>query len=235
MVLCNTGDRPASTVVHMRLYQTSSATAAPVSERIWKKIELLAGQTVLESAPIDLPAVTGKRSFLIQWLDGDNHVLGRSEVLVYPANLLGELKPLLGEESLGILDPNNELKPLLKRNHVDFLDLGATALEEFQGRLAIVGPFSSRTQIHGALTQAIRKIARNGVGVVWIQPSARPDDSIMPSFYVVPEGKGSVVVVREDMLANPAVSPKSQLNLVHFCKLALNTAPFSLPDVCTHP
>src|ERR1039458_8627212 len=124
----NAGDKNASADVRTRLYQASSATAVPLSEKNWKKIEILPGQTVLESASMDFPAVNAETRFLIQWLAGTNRVIGKTEVLVYPTNLLSELKPLLGDANFGVLDPNNELKPLLKTAKVDFIDLGETVL-----------------------------------------------------------------------------------------------------------
>jgi hypothetical protein len=231
----NAGDKSASADVRTRLYQTSSATVVPMSEMPWKKIEVLPGQTVLESAPMDFPVVNAETLFLIRWLEGTNRVIGKTEVLVYPTNLLSELKPLLGEENLGVLDPNDELKPLLKQNHVEFSDLGEAALEDFQGKLAIIGPFSTRAQMREGLAQTVQKIARKGVTVVWLQPSPGPKDQIKPSFYIVPEGKCSVVVVQADLVAELPENPKSQLNLVYFCKLALNPTPFSLPDLKTQP
>ena len=231
----NAGDKTAVADVRTRLYQTSSATAAPLSEKPWKKIEIVPGQTVLESASMDFPAVNAETRFLIQWLEGTNQVIGTTEVLVYPTNLLAELKPLLGEENFGVLDPNNELKPLLKQNRVEFSDLGEAALEDFQGKLAIIGPFSTKAQMREGLAPAIQKIAWKGVAVVWIQPSPRPKDQIKPSFYIVPEGKGTVVVVQADLVARLPENPKSQLNLVYFCKLALNPTPLSLPDLKTQP
>jgi hypothetical protein len=231
----NTGDRTADIEVRTRLYQASSATAAPLSEKTWKKIEILPGQTVLESASMDFPAVNVETRFLIQWLEGTNQVVGKTEVLVYPTNLLSELKPLLGEENLGVLDPNDELKPLLKQNKVEFSDLGEAALEDFQGKLAIIGPFQMKAQMREGLAQTIQKIARKGVAVVWLQPPPGPKDQIKPSFYIVPEGKGLVVVVQADLVARLPENPKSQFNLVYFCKLALNPTPFSLPDLKTQP
>ena len=231
----NAGDKSASVNIRMRLYQISSATAAPLSEKSWKKIEILSGQTVLESASMDFPAVNAETRFLIQWLAGTNQVIGKTEVLVYPTNLLGELKPLLGEENFGVLDPNDELKPLLKQNRVEFSDLGEAALEEFQGKLAIIGPFSTKAQMREGLAQSIQRIAGKGVAVVWIQPPPGPKDQIKPSFYIVPEGKGLVVVVQADLVARLPENPKSQLNLVYFCKLALNPTPVSLPDLKTQP
>ena len=218
-----------------RLYQISSATAVPLSEKTWKKIEILPGQTVLESASMDFPAVNAETRFLIQWLEGTNQILGKTEVMVYPTNLLGELKPLLGEDNLGVLDLNNELKPLLKQNHMEFSDLGEATLEDFQGKLAIIGPFSTKAQMREGLTQTIQKIARRGIAVVWIQPPPRPKGQVKPSFYVVPEGKGSVVVIQADLIARLPENPKAQLNLIYFCKLVLNPEPPSLPNLTPQP
>ena len=55
--------------------------------------------------------------FLVQWLEDSNSVIGRTEVLVYPTNLLHELKLLVdeSEDNLGVLDPQNQLKPALKQ------------------------------------------------------------------------------------------------------------------------
>ena len=231
----NAGDKSTGADVRTRIYQTSSATAVPLPEKPWKKIEILPGQTVLESAALDFPAVNGETRFLIQWLEGTNQVVGKTEVLVYPTNLLAELKTLVGEENFGILDPSDELKPLLKQNHVEFSDLGETALEDFQGKLAIIGPFSAGAQMREGLAQTVQKIARKGAAVVWLQPPPGPKDQIKPSFYIVPKGKGAVVVVQADLVARLPENPRSQLNLVCFCKLALNPTPYFLPDLITQP
>ena len=231
----NVSDKTVDAEIRARLYQTTSATAASLAEKPWKKIEILPGQTVIESAQVDFPDVRAGTAFLIQWLEGTNRVIGKTEVLVYPANLLKELKPLLGEDTPGVLDPNNELKPLLKRSRVEFLDLAETPLEDFQGKLAIIGPFQSKNQMREGLAQSIQRIARKGTAVVWIQPPPEPKDKIEPSFYVVPIGKGAVVVVQSDLVASLPEDPRSQLNLIYFSKLALNPEPFPLPDLKTQP
>jgi hypothetical protein len=231
----NVSDKIVDAEIHTRLYQTTSATVAPLAENLWKKIEILPGQTVLESARVDFPEVRAGTVFLIQWLEGTNRVIGKTEVLVYPTNLLKELKPLLGEGTPGILDPNDELKPLLKQSHVDFLDLAETPLEDFRGKLAVIGPFQSKIQMREGLAQSIWRIAAKGAAVVWIQPPPGPKDKIKPSFYVVPEGKGAVVVVQSDLVAGLSENPRSQLNLIYFSKLALNPEPFPLPDLKTQP
>jgi len=231
----NDGDRTAVAEVRTRLFQTSSATAAPLAEIPWKKIEVLSGQTVLESASLNFPAVNAETCFLIQWLENSNHVLGQTEVLVYPTNLLQELKMLTDEKTFGVLDPNNQLMPLLKQNSVPFLDLSAMSLEDFRGRLAIIGPFSSRIQVREGLARAIARITSRGAAVVWIQPPPEPKDPLKPSFYIVPEGKGAAVVVQADLVARLAECPQSQLNLLSLCNLALAPRLFSLPDFAAQP
>jgi hypothetical protein len=218
-----------------RIYQTSSATAVLLAETPWKRLEIPAGETVLESAALDFPAVRSGTKFVIEWLEGTNHAVGKSEVLVYPTNLLGELKPLLKENVPGVYDPDNRLKPLLRQNHVDFEDLSETPLEAFRGRLAIVGPFASKEQMPDGLASQIKSLARAGAGVVWLRPPPGPQEKIAPSFYLVPEGAGTVVVVQAVLTSALRENPQSQLNLVYFCRLALNPQGPVLPDLSPQP
>jgi hypothetical protein len=51
----------------------------------------------------------------------------------------------------------------------------------------------------------------------------------------VPEAKGVVVVVQPDLVADFSENPKSQLNLIYFCKLALHPAPWALPNLSPQP
>jgi hypothetical protein len=222
--------------IHTRVFQTGSGTSVLLSEAPWEKLQILPNQTIIESVALNFPTVRTETRFIIQWWEGTNRMSGITEVLVYPTNLLEELKSLAGDkESLGVFDPTGQLKPLLKMTKVGFVDLDEAVLEDFQGKLAIIGPFSTKAQMREGLAQTIQKIARKGVAVVWIRPPPGPKDPIKPSFYIVPEGKGPVVVVQADLVANPAGSPQAQLNLVYFCKLALNPTPFSLLDSKTQP
>jgi len=230
----NTGDKTADAEIHMRLYQTSSATAVQLSEMLWKKLQVLPQQTVIESARLDFPTVNAETKFLIQWLKNTNHVIGTTEVLVYPTNLLSELKPLAGEEPLGVLDPQNQLKPLLKNSGVDFVDLGNSELENFPGKLAIVGSFASVVQVPTGLTKRVEMLAKKGVAVVWIQPPEN-GKKLQPSFYLVPEGKGAVVIAQADLTSDLLENPESQLNLIYFCKLALHPQRLTLPDLSLQP
>jgi hypothetical protein len=231
----NAGSQPIAPELRWRLYQTSSSLAVPLMEKSWRKLDVLPGQTVLEFVPMDFPAVNTETTFLIQWLAESNRVAGKTEVRIYPTNVLAELKLMVGDDDFGVLDPGGLLKPALQRGGVRFLDLGELALEDFSGKLVVIGPFSSAAQMREGRPQTIQQIARKGVAVVWIQPPAQLWDELTPSFYVVPEGKAAVLVVHPELVADFADSPKSQLNLIHCCKLALNPAPPLLPYLSPQP
>jgi hypothetical protein len=223
----NSGDSTANVPISIRLYQTSSSTAIPLSETHWKTLEILAGQTLLETATLDLPAVRAETRFLVQWLQASN-VLGSTEVWIYPTNQLDELRVLADGAPLGIFDPYNRLRPSLQAVNVDFADLETSGSQAFSGRLAIFGPFESKAEVREDLARVIESLARRGVSVVWIFPALEP--ILKPSFYLVPIGKGVVVVAAHYLAARLDQSPESQLNLVELCRLALHPKPFSLPS-----
>lgn len=226
----NDGAKTVDIPIRARIFQTSSATAVALSDKLWKRLEILAGQTVIESATFDFPAVKADTRFLIQWLEGTNRIVGRTEVLVYPPDLLKHLKPLIEEEPLGAFDPQNHLKPRLKAAGVEFSDLEDTGFEDFRGKLAIIGPFDSKVQMAEALASQIRKLAAKGVAVVWLLPPPERREPIKPSFYTVTEGNGAVVIVQPSLVLNLSESPQAQLNLIQFGRLALHPEPGRFPN-----
>ena len=237
---CNVGKAMIETDIRMRMMQLSSATAMPIDEAPWKTLRVLPGQTIVETAALAFPAVRGETRFLVQWIEGSNRVAGSTEVCVYPTNLLSELRPLVEKEGvLGVYDPQNELKELLRNAKVEFADLGNTELEKFRGTLAIIGPFDPKTSVGSVVTTQIKAIAENGVGVVWVQPPADESwvakEKLKPSFYAVPENQTAAVIVQPELLANLAGNPRAQLNLIYFCKLALSPQPLTLPSVKKQP
>jgi hypothetical protein len=246
VTLRNAGEKLVEFDARTRLFQTTSATAVQIGEPPWKRIQVLPGQTILEAAALDFPAVKAETRFIVQWWESTNHMFGTTEVLVYPTNLLEELKSLVGnEELLGVLDPTDQLKPLLKSLKMDFVDLGESSLENFRGKLAVIGPFASKAQMPEELANRIQTIARKGVAVVWIlpplQPSPQPSpirwemEKLQPSFYSVPEGGIAVIVVQPELIANLSENPQSQLNLIRFCRLALHPEPPHLPHLNPQP
>jgi hypothetical protein len=222
---------PVSSEMRLRLFQTSSATAAPLAELSWKRLQVLPGQTALESARLDLPAVRAETRFVVQWVIESNQVVGVSELLVYPTNLLHELKPLLGDTELGVLEPHNELKPLLKAAGVEVSKLQDAGLDRFYGKLAIIGPFQFKEETPGNLPASAKALARKGTGIVWIQPPHSEREPIQPSFYLVPEGKAAIVIVQRELIENLSQNPQAQLNLIQLAKLALHPELPHLPDL----
>src|SRR5579863_9257910 len=117
----NPGSDTVSADLHAHILQATSATTAPWNDVAWKKLQVLPGQTVMESAQLDFPAVRARTKFLVQWVGGSNDVCGVTEILVYPTNLLAELKSLAVDSSLGLYDPQNQLKPLLKNLNIRYV------------------------------------------------------------------------------------------------------------------
>jgi hypothetical protein len=229
--------------IRARILQATSATAVSHSAVPWKKVRVLPGQTILESAPLDFPVVKAETQFLVRWLDDANRVIGATSVLVYPTNLLQALQPFLSRTNFGVLDPGNQLKPLLKAQGISFKDLGEINLDHFSGRLAIIGPFESKAQMPEDLPNRIRTIAEKNVAVVWIQPPQRVPlspladwgrEKIQPSFYSVQKSQTAVVVVQPEMVSHLRENPQSQIALVYFCHLALNPQPATLPGLCSN-
>lgn len=233
----NPGNVIVGAEIRARILQTSSATAVLSGEAPWKKLDVLPQQTVLESAQLDFPAVRAETKFLVQWLDATNQVLGKTAVLVYPTNLLDELK-LLADESannIGVLDPQSQIKPALKCSAVKFVDLAEAELDAFTGKMAIVGPCRPDDPEWNGLADRISKLAKNGTPVVWIQSPPKQQGQIRPSFYIVPQNRAVVVVVQPGLVADFADNPQSQLNLICLCKLALHPQPPTLPDLSAQP
>jgi hypothetical protein len=235
IIIHNSGGQGFNGEIRARILQTSSATAVGLSENPWKQIQVPAGETVLESVALDFPAVKAETKFLVQWLEGTNRVIGKTEVLLYPTNLLAELKPLAGNEPLGVFDPQNQFKPLLKNLKIDFENLENADLETFSGKLAVVGPFQSQAKMREGLANQIKSLAKKGAAVVWLQPPDAREVKLLPSFYSVLESTHAVVIVQSDMVSDLANNPQSQCNLISFCKLALHPQPPALPDLFPQP
>ena len=229
--------------VHAQIFQASSATALSLGEIPWKRLQVLPRQTVLESAQLDFPAVKAETRFFIRWLDDSNRVLAITSALVYPANLFQALRSQLCETNFGVLDPGNRLKPLLRAGGISFKDLGEMKLDDFSGKLAIIGPFASEAQVPEGLAGRIRTIAKKNVAVVWIQPPESPlasrplgweREKIQPSFYCVQKSQTAVVIVKADVVSALAENPQSQIALIYFCGLAIDPQPACLPGLCSN-
>jgi len=226
----NPTDKPIETDLRTQLYQTSSATVIPLGKpRDWKKLRVLPGQTVLDSTVLAFPSVKNGTRFLVEWLDEKNKTLGKADVMVYPTNLFRALKPLAGNSPLGVYDPQNQLKPLLKGLALEFEDLADAGVEAFSGNLAIIGPFRSKMDLYDGLGSQIKALSKKGKAIVWIQAPPEKRGKLQPSFYSVPEKEIAVVIVQPELVADLPENPNAQLNLIYFCQLALHPQEPSLP------
>ena len=238
------GTRPFSVTIHnpqkvevegdirFRIYQAAESTAAPVGEsQAWQKVRVLPGQTVLETASLEFPVLNTKSHLIVQWLNNDNKVLGVTDIMLYPSNVLAGLKPLLHGGDLGIWDPAAVLKPSLKRTGVEISDLEESGLANFHGQLAIIGPYSSADRVPENFAYSIERLVTAGVAVIWIQPPRSGKERPKPSFYMVTSGKGSAVLVQPELIANFSENPKAQESLVQWCTWALNPEPLHFPQV----
>lgn len=225
----NHSDTVTEASLRLRLWQTSSEIAVNLWDTPWKTLKLLPGQTILDVVQISFPPVKAETRFLIQWIEGASNVVGKTEVLVYPTNLLARLKTLAGDEPVGVFDPGEQLKPLVRSSTVEFQDLIEDGTDKFHGKLAIFGPFETKSQMRVSLKNEIRALAKRGVAVVWLLPPPEKRALIKPSFYVVREAAGAVVVAAHGMVAQLAERPEAQLNLLRLAEQALHPTPLDLP------
>ena len=211
VLLRNPGDAPASKDVEMRLFQLTAASAVPIGNaRPWKTIQILPRQTVLETLPLEFPAVRSSSRFRIE-LPG----IGSVEVTAYPRDLLQRLNMLAGDQPLGVFDPAGQMKPLLKQVGVNVADFET---EPTDSKLAIVWWNGQN------LPDSVESRLKKGLSAVWIRSSA------FPSSYAVRVGAGAVVVAPASSLHGLADSPLAQLNLIRDAELALQPDALRLPS-----
>jgi hypothetical protein len=217
----NSGTSTTNISVRTRIYQTSTSTAAPFGQpEPWKSLRTFPGQTVLESGAFDFPEVRGKTRFLIQWVDEGTRIIGHTEVMVFPTNILAELQGLVKGKLVGIVDSENNLKPTLKALGLEFEDLTDNGAERFTGNLAIIwSPIHSATQ-SSELKRKVAVLAKAGKDVVWIVPPHEHGQDAEPSMLPLQAGSNTVVVVQSNLVSNFQSNPQSQLNLLRAVRLA---------------
>ncbi len=219
--------------VTLRLLQAGSSTTVPVATKSWKTLRLLPGETVLESAAVDFPAVRAESRFLVRWVAGNERVLGTTDLDVHPTNLLTGLTALAGEAGVGVFDPTQRVKPLLRQAGVVFVDLERTDLEDFDGLLALFGPFAAGEPVADRLMDRLAGRCKQGLAAVWIQPPVGRRPPFEPSFYRVPLGRGAVVVAQDSLVRDLAERPDAQSNLVRLAQWPVHPQPLTLPGLET--
>ena len=173
VIFRNASKVTVETSVRAKLFQLTSATAAPVMELPAKPLKVLEGQTISETVAVDLPMVRAPTRFLLRWSDAGVRSLGQTEIVAYPPGVLKELKGLVGEGRVGLVDPQNQLKALLKSVEIEAESLEAEELEGYEGKLIIAGPFASPTQVPARFGERLRNLRQRGTATVWIQPPQR--------------------------------------------------------------
>ena len=205
----NRVDHPAEAEIGWGVYQASSATVLPVNRMpLWKKLQLLARQTVLEDVKVELPLVRAETRFLVRFTQGDAMV-GLQEVWVYPSNLLAELSSMLGSEPVALQGMPESLPQTLTRAGVKAVELTTLSASK-TNRLVLLGPLAGTlgdaTPRHDGIIQFLRLPA--------------PDSFIAPLYEVVFTNRTMRVVAQESALTNLSVDPWAQLRLLRMACLA---------------
>jgi len=200
-------------------------------------MQLPAGPILFDSPPVPFPAVRAPTRFLVRWLMKDGQALGSTEVEVYPTNLLSELASLAGGLPIGILDPQRQLEPRLEALRIPSVDLARSDLQGFEGRLAILGPFSREHPAPPDLARNLRIRSTQPLAAVWLCPPAdatSPAPPFLPSFHAVQFGRATVIVAQGDLVRDLAINPRAQQNLILLARHAVHPQTFGLPESPTH-
>jgi hypothetical protein len=228
----NSGERPVETSLRTRLFQLSSATRMPVAEaQPWKRLTVLGGQTVLETARLKFPEVRAITKFEVRWLDDADRAAGQTPITVYPTNLLKQLAVIVGDKLPGIFDPHEQLTPLLRALKVEFDDLTEGArLETWCGRLAILGPFDVKQPSPRELQKRAMAMAARGVNVLLLTSQHEPADSavraphaLRSAVIIRPVGTACVVNAANELVAGLATQPLAQEKLLELSRLAVSS------------
>ena len=230
-VFSNATSQSVSVTIHARLSQASSATTIVLQNASINPFPIGPGQTVIESVVLTIPRVKAATRFLLQWADDRNRVLGTTDIMGYPDDLLQPLKSLAGNEPLTVYDPQRQLMPLLKKANVEFADLADENRDGSTAKLALIMPSGPKESAPAWLADKMVAWAKAGTAVVWIEPPSANLPAIEPSAYPVRLGAGTVVVAQARTVANLAEKPLSQLNLVRLAEWATNPNAFGPPPI----
>ena len=231
-VFRNASSEEYTGTLSLHLFQATSATAVLLTNAPWKELRVLPGQTVLESAKLELPAIRGDApEFIVQWVENGKRVVGKTRIQAVAKDVLQGLKQLSPDNPIGLLDPVGDITSVIADAGIERVGLDLQSLAEFKGKLVVVsageGPSSEADDERVAST--VKTLAGGGVGVVWAQRPARPGEAMRPSFRVIQAGKGVVVAVDRALIANLRQDPRAQRNLVQLARLATNTEPSGTP------
>ena len=238
VVFHNPTERPIETPLKTRLFQLSSTTRMPAGEtEPWKKLTVLGGQSVLETARVKFPEVRSLTHFEVRWLDDSDKAVGQTLVTVYPTNLLKQIVAIAGEKPPGIFDPHEQLTPLLRALKVEFDDLTeGERIETWRGRLAILGPFDAKQSPPRDIRKRATALAARGANVLLLTPQTpradpviRAPNALRSAVVIRLVGTARVVAAAGELVARLATEPLAQEKLLELARLAVATN-FPLAD-----
>jgi hypothetical protein len=216
-VFKNNGGSDFQSKLTTRLWQASSTTAVPADQtKSQGSLHIPPGETILKMVEVDLPAVRGQTPFLLQWADEQNTIIAKTSVIVFPLQLLKELKVLAGESGVGIMDPQNIFKPWFRKSEVDYTDLQSTELEVFTGKLVI---FDGDAGDEKHTDARLLSKARKGSSILWIRHSK--GTRLEPSSFLKRTSGAAIVVTDSKNFIDFDNNPMAHLNLTRLARWAV--------------
>ncbi|MEW6303293.1 MAG: hypothetical protein AB1705_07475 [Verrucomicrobiota bacterium] len=229
-IIRNRADIAVRQEIRGRVTQLSSSTQMPlplVEPR--KRIEVLPGQTVIETVTVTLPSVNANTRFRIHWMDEAGRWLGASEVIGCPDNTLEQLKAAGAAQTIHLHDPEGVFEPLFAQGKVRHETLRSRAdVDAVKHGLVLIAPFEMGARDREDFaTKLAKKAGEAGVAVVWFRA---PDHrlTIPAPVWLASHGAGTLVVAPGLLVADLKDSAAAQVNLIQCVELALKPARFGL-------
>jgi hypothetical protein len=210
-----------------KVFQTGGNIAIVLPIEIKTKLQLFPNQTALVPASLVAPDVRGKTKLLIQW-QAASEVIGNTEVVVFPRDLLHELELLAGETPIAVVTSDETIKNAFKVAKAKFDALEKADAADYKGKLMIVKDASLSIE---ALRKTLAPVATRGAVVVCIIPSSDDTTPLRPTFFATEYGRSVMVFVQEQFVENFDINPESQSRLVEICKLAIKPDRRGLPMI----
>lgn len=231
IVARNQSANPLVTEISVRIFQLGSGIAAPLgSARLWKRLHLPPGQTVLEQLTVELPCVRGETHFALQFSEEEREVVSQVILTAYPTNLLES--QIASERPIGVIDTGNSLKPLLAAARLTITDLEQNPVEDFAGELIIA--VSTDSKLHRRIARALRP-SQSAI-LIHSSPDlrgrqgtsdGRPFGFGLVKIFATPAGARLIITPRE-IAARLHDSPLAQLTLIDLMRTATSTNLLSL-------
>lgn len=223
----NTATEDFNATINVRIFQASSSTLAPIGpEHDWKKLHILTGQKIIETTSFDFPEVRALTLFQIRWLNDRHEEIGKTTVHVLPTNVLAQISVLTSNTVVGLIDPDDKLKPALKKAAVKFHELTAeNPFANFRGNLALIAPSSDPEFVNAALKSG----TKHPLTILWMRDFNQRIGPV-PNMYFVRAGQAQVAVVDATLFTDLEHAALAQINLLRSIKTAQHPEKLQLPS-----